>query len=372
MKLRTFHLSIIIFSLFSSYLHGQTNIDKAFGDLEKEIGGCQADLQSKNAMIGKATSELQRLDGLVTALKNDIGKKDKQNEQLREQVTSSDAKIVSLQAISNNAKACGDKNAKATQNLTAAVAANNTMKNQLELSTKKNSELIAQNQKLQQQLIASNNELSKLKNTATTKPSNSADIDKMLTLEKNKNQQLNQKIAQLQQQLLASNNQPAKLKTASVVASTKPAEAEHVLSEVKAISETLNKPVEEKALSARVIESANSFNFEYLGCKYSQNSATCELRITNEGNDSNFSLLNHTRAIFSNGEVINISVAKMANSSNNYSSRSIFTHFIVKKVPVLAVLTFKGLNGENTKIFGLDISGKKGHDALNVSFRNLL
>lgn len=169
MKSYTFKLSIVTIFLFSTHLYAQTKVEKAFNDLEKEIGGCLTDLQTKNALIGKATSELQRLDGLVTALKSDIEQKDKHNKQLTEKVTNSESKIVELQVISNDAQACADKSFDATQNLTVAIARNGALKNQLELSAKKNEELIAQNRNLRQQLLESNSELTRLKNTSVTK-----------------------------------------------------------------------------------------------------------------------------------------------------------------------------------------------------------
>lgn len=372
MTSRIFLIPTIIFSFLSSNVYALTNIEKSFADLERVMGGCQADLQAKNTLIGKATSELKRLDGLVTALKSDLEQKDKQNEQLREQVTSSDAKIVNLQGISNDAKACGDKNAKATQNLTAAVAANSAMKNQLELSTSKNQELIAQNKVLKQQLLDSNSEMTRLKSAPATKSSNSAETENLLAIEKNKNQQLSQKVTQLEQQLLSSNNQPAKLKATLVAAEVKPLEAAQVLSIAKSKNAATKTELVSISNSAvKISESSGSFHFEYLGCKYSTNSATCEMRITNEENDASLSIHGKTRVILSNGEVLGMSTAKIANSSySDYHKR--VTHLTIKNIPVLAEMTFKGITGEDNRIFGIDVFAGAHKKAVNVSFRNLL
>lgn len=372
MMSRVFLISTIVISVFSSNLYAQTNIEKSFADLEREVGGCQADLQAKNSLISKATSELQRLDGLVTALKSDLEQKDKQNEQLTTQVASSDAKIVSLQAKSNNAQACLDQNAKATQNLTAAAATNSAMKNQLELSTSKNQELIAQNNVLKQQLLDSNSQLTRLKSAPITKSSNSAETENLLAIEKNKNQQLSQKITQLEQQLLVSNNQLTKLKATPVAAEVKSLETAQVLSVAKSTNAAAkSEPVSKSKPAVKMIESSGSFNFEYLGCEYSTNSATCKMRITNEGNDTDLSIYASTRVILSNGEVLNISVAKIANSNNPVYDKKA-SHLIIKGIPVLAEITFKGITGDDNKIFGIDVFARARRKAVNVTFRNLL
>lgn len=320
MTFRIFLISTIIFSLLSSHLHAQTNIEKAFADLQMEMGGCQADLQSKNTIIGKATSELQRLDGLVTALKSDLEQKDETNKQLTEQVANSETKIASLQAVSNNAQACMDNNAKATQNLATASATNSTMKNQLELTTIKNQELIAENQSLKQQLLTSNNELTALKNSTVATPT-----------------------------------------------SVKPAS-----SAMKSLSDTDATATKRKSANAiTATERAKSIVFEYVGCSYTTSSASCEVQITNEGSDINFSIMNGTRVIFGNGKVVNISAAKIANSEKA-SRRSKASHYIIKGIPVKTVMTFKGISDQDGKIFGIDIFGKKDNEKVNVSFRNLL
>jgi hypothetical protein len=271
-------------------------------------------------MIGKATSELQRLDGLVTTLKSDLEQKDQQNKQLTEQTTNSASKIAELQGLSNDVQACADKNTKATQNLTAASATNNAMKNQLELAITKNQELIAENKILKQQLLSSHNELNTLKNTTAN---NSASIK-------------------------PANN--------TVKSLSGPPITEAIIKSTNLITST---------------ERSKSIVFDFVSCSYSTSSASCEVQITNEGPDHDFSIMKGTRVIFSNGKVLNITAAKIANSENP-TRRVKASHYIIKGIPVTAVMTFKGIDGDDGKIFGIDIFGKKGSEKVDVSFRNLL
>lgn len=204
MKSRFLLVSLVLLSCHSISIFAQSSVDKAFSDLEKEFGGCQVELQSKNALMGKATSELSRLDSLVTDLKAQAVQSERQNKQLSDQLADANSKITRLTAQATDAQACTEKEAKTAKSLSVTAGAFLVMKGELESTKKKNDELIALNQELKQQLA---NRQPIIAKTASSSDSSAANDAKLLALEQNKNQQLSQQVNLLQQQAKAQQNQ---------------------------------------------------------------------------------------------------------------------------------------------------------------------
>lgn len=205
MKSRFLLVSLLLLPCHSISIFAQSSVDKAFSDLEKEFGGCQVELQSKNALMAKATAELTRLDGLVTELKSELTQHGETNIGLTSQLDSAKSDLAQLKGIETKAKACADKSAKASSSLSATAGAYVAVKKELESITNKNDALIAQNQSLKESLKSKEQALITLKQLSSVKPVSDNQDPQTISLLQSENNTLIQKIARLELQLKTQN-----------------------------------------------------------------------------------------------------------------------------------------------------------------------